>query len=261
MKNKFALTKALNFLKKEFYDISKYLFKDKIVRETLFSSNTKYYKFLRYFNLFFSLIIFVPVIASFWSLNLPHFLGYLIFAFGVYVVWIFEWVTNSIIFEEIKTFTIIQIALHSFFGMFLEFYNKYEYYDDILHITGGIWLALIIFPIILSLELTFSRQKIPTLVWKVNLYTFFTSLSFGTIWEIFEFTSDQIFKNYPGYRMSQENSLFDTMTDLIYDAGGSILGIALFWYMLKKLNKNRDMYLLLERIGNALRNFIDKKND
>lgn len=246
-------------IKKETYNISNFLSKDKIIREALFSPNKKYYKFLHYFNIFFSVINIVPLIGLFFNFNLPYLFGYTIYALGIYIIWAFEWVTDFVVFEEIKTFSIIQIALHSFFGLYLGFYDKYPYYDDILHISGGIWLAMIIFPIILSLELTFSRQKMPTLITKVNFYTFSVALTMGTMWEIFEFTSDLMFAGYPGYRLAQEGSLFDTMMDLIYDSFGSVIGIWLFWKILKRLNKNRDMYLLLEQIGLALRRYLDKK--
>jgi len=84
-------------------------------------------------------------------------------------------------------------------------------------------------------------------------------VTLGTLWEVFEFISDIIFRDYPGYRLAQQDNLFDTMTDLIYDCAGSILGIMLFWYLLRKLSKNRDIYNLLERIGKSLRIFMDRK--
>ncbi|GAB6190239.1 hypothetical protein JCM30566_19820 [Marinitoga arctica] len=250
----------VNTIKNKIEGISIALFEDEFIRETLFSSNIKYYKFIRRFNLFFSFINIIPLIYSFINFNLPYFLGYLIFALGIYIIWIFELITNSIIFEEIKTFTIIQIALHSFFGLFLGFYDKYDIFDDILHLSGGIWLATIIFPLVLSLELTYSRQKMPSLILKVNFYTFSIGMTMGVIWEIFEFISDSIFSDFPGYRLAQEGSLTDTMMDLIYDSIGIIVGIFIFWKILKRLNKDRDMYVLLEKIGIALRKFVDKKN-
>jgi hypothetical protein len=81
----------------------------------------------------------------------------------------------------------------------------------------------------------------------------------GVFWEIGEFTSDLIFKNYEGYRLAQEGSLTDTMSDLIENQAGAAVGIFLFWNTLKKLNKNRDVYLMLEKISLALRNFFQKQ--
>lgn len=252
-------TAFYKYLKNEGHEISVFLRNDTLIRETLFSSNSRAYRALRIFNLGMSLIIFLPVVASFLNMNLPHFLGYLISALGIYLVWIFELITKSTLFEEIKTFTIMQVSLHSVFGMYLQFYDKYTYFDDFLHITGGMWLSLVLFPIILAIELTFTSQKLSTAIWKVNLSTFSLSVTLGTLWEVFEFLSDIIFRDYPGYRLAQQDSLFDTMTDLIYDCAGSILGIMLFWYLLRKLSKNRDIYNLLERIGKSLRMFMDRK--
>jgi len=224
-----------------FQELSQYLIQDKVVKETLFIKEKWKYNVYKYINFILSFIIFIPIVISLIEMNIPHFINFSVCAFGIYLTWIFERVTKSTIFKEMKTYTIVQISLHSFFGSWLEFYDRFEYFDDILHISGGIWFSFIIFPIILGSELAYSRSKIPSLLWKVNIFTFSLSVTFGVFWEILEFTSDQIFQNYPGYRLTQEGSLIDTMGDLIFDCVGAVLGIMLFWAIINQLNKNRDM--------------------
>ena len=232
---------------------------DPLVKETLFTSDSRLFKALRIINIFFSFVVFIPIIATIWDFNLPHFLGYLLCAFGVYLTWVFEWTTKSPILEEIRTFTIIQISLHGVFGMWLEFYNKFEIYDFILHITGGMWLVFLIFPLVIGIELLSADSKSPFFSFKIIIITLTIVTTLGVFWEIGEFISDLIFRNYPGYRLAQEDSLFDTMTDFIANLIGTITGLGVFWMTLKKLNKSRDMDSLFERMGKALKDYVNQE--
>jgi len=234
-----------------------FLINDTEVKETLFSSNTRFFVFFRWMNLFFSFVALVPVIASIVNFNLPHFLGYLLSFLLIDFIWVFEWVTKSTIFEEIRFFSIMQITLHSFFGVWLGFYANYPIFDDILHITGGMWLVSFLFPLVLGSELVWSRSISKTLLFKIFIYMFSIVAMMGVFWEIGEFISDLIFSNYEGYRFAQKG-LIDTMSDLIENQIGAIIGLFLFWKTLNKLNKSRDIYNLLEKISLALRRFFQQ---
>ncbi|HOA16889.1 MAG TPA: hypothetical protein PKI47_03100 [Fervidobacterium sp.] len=184
-------------------------------------------------------------------------MGYILCAFVVYLTWIFELVTKSIILEEIRTFTIVQVSLHSVFGIWLGFYGKFHIYDFILHLTGGMWLVFLIYPIVIGIELLSTDSKNPFFYFKIVIITLVAVTALGAFWEIGEFVSDLIFRNYPGYRLAQEDSLFDTMTDILANLIGTIAGMEIFWTTLKKLNKYRDMDLLFQRMGRALKDYIN----
>ncbi|MGM0641589.1 MAG: hypothetical protein ACQESN_09235 [Thermotogota bacterium] len=253
------LKKIAKRLRKPIIKLNLFLINDTEVKETLFSSNTKFFVFFRWANMFFSFVALIPVIHSAINFNLPHFLGYLLSFLLIDFIWVFEWVTKSTIFEEIRFFSILQITLHSFFGMWLGFYNSYPLFDDILHITGGMWLVSFLFPLVLGSELIWSRTISKTLLFKIYIYMFSIVAMIGVFWEIGEFTSDLIFGDYEGYRMAQEESLTDTMSDLIENQIGAVLGLFIYWQTLKKLNEKRDVYILLEKISLALRNFFENK--
>ncbi len=254
-----VFSKTLKKAQAEFNKIHNFLIGDPLVKETLFTSDSRLFKALRIINIFFSFVVFIPIIATIWNFNLPHFLGYLLCAFGVYLTWVFEWTTRSPILEEIRTFTIIQISLHSVFGVWLEFYNKFEIYDFILHITGGMWLVFLIFPLVIGIELLSADSKSPFFSFKIIIITLTIVTTLGVFWEIGEFISDLIFRNYPGYRLAQENSLFDTMTDFVANLVGTITGLGVFWMTLKKLHKSRDMDSLFERMGKALKDYVNQE--
>ena len=252
------LKKIAKRVRKPIIKLNLFLINDTEVKETLFSSNTKFFVFFRWMNLFFSFVALIPVIHSAINFNLPHFLGYLLSFLLIDFIWVFEWVTKSTIFEEIRFFSILQITLHSFFGMWLGFYNSYPIFDDILHITGGMWLVSFLFPLVLGSELIWSRTISKTLLFKIYIYMFSIVAMIGVFWEIGEFTSDLIFRGYEGYRVAQEGSLTDTMSDLIENQIGAVIGLFIYWQTLKKLNEKRDVYKLLEKISLALRNFFQK---
>ncbi|HPV62306.1 MAG TPA: hypothetical protein PLY22_00030 [Fervidobacterium sp.] len=252
-----VFSKTLKRIQSEFRMMHSFLINDPLVKETLFTSNSRLFTVLRTTNLFFSFVVFIPIIASFWNFNLPSFLGYILCAFVVYLTWIFELVTKSIILEEIRTFTIVQVSLHSVFGIWLGFYGKFHIYDFILHLTGGMWLVFLIYPIVIGIELLSTDSKNPFFYFKIVIITLVAVTALGAFWEIGEFVSDLIFRNYPGYRLAQEDSLFDTMTDILANLIGTIAGMEIFWTTLKKLNKYRDMDLLFQRMGRALKDYIN----
>ena len=64
--------------------------------------------------------------------------------------------------------------------------------------------------------------------WALGLIAFCFALSIGALWEIFEFTMDQLF----GLNM-QKSGLIDTMWDLIVDTGGALFGASAGFLYLK----------------------------
>jgi hypothetical protein len=225
-----------------------------LMNRSLLSSNLNIYKALKWFNIAFSFLLFIPVFASLLSFNLPNLLSYLIMAFLGYATWIFQGITGVPIFEEIRFMALLHFNLHSVFGMWLQFYDRFVLYDDLLHIHGGFIGAVAIFPLALGSSIAWSNLPEHAVKWKV----WFSALSivnmFGVFWEIFEFVSDRIFRNYSGYRMAQENSLNDTMLDLIYNNIGATIGILVIWWYLKN---SRDVNAFIEKMGRTLGEFLE----
>ncbi|MFD3155318.1 hypothetical protein ACFIJ5_00220 [Haloimpatiens sp. FM7330] len=236
------------------------LFKEREFEQTFFFTSVKKYYALRRMNSIIAFLIFIPIIvSSIKSIKTPYLISYCISAIFIYGTWIFERTTKSIILEEGRFFIIIQVLLHSFFGTWLGFYSRFNYYDDILHILGGICLAVVIFPYVLGEELIWSNRKNTFLIYKVNIIIYGLVNTLGVFWEIGEFCSDLIFKKYPGYRLAQEGSLFDTMTDLIYDNIGAIIGICILWRITIKLNKQRNMSEVFKKLVIPLREIVNTK--
>ena len=103
-----------------------------------------------------------------------------------------------------------------FLGEAFDFYNRYWWWDVVLHGGSAVAFGLIGF---LFTFMLFEGDRYAAPAWAVAFLGFCFALSIGTIWEIFEFAMDQGF----GTNM-QKSGLIDTMWDLIVDTAGAALG-------------------------------------
>jgi len=227
------------------------------LNKSMLSTNIKFYTTLKWINILSSFLLFVPVFGSLGDFHLPHMLGYLIMAFLGYSTWIFQGITGVPIYEETRFLILMHLTLHSFFGLWHEFYNKFALFDDFLHIFGGFWGAFFLFPFIFGSAIAWSNLPQKAVRWKVWLSGISIVNMIGVFWEIGEFISDKIFGGYPGYRMAQENSLDDTMLDLIYNNIGATIGILVFWWYLKR---SKDINTFVKDMGKKLGEFFREES-
>jgi hypothetical protein len=103
-----------------------------------------------------------------------------------------------------------------FLGEVGDYYEKFWWWDVVLHAGSAFAFGFVGF---LTLYLLYARHKLAASPFLLSMFAFAFGLAIGAIWEIFEFSMDQIF----GLNM-QRNGLRDTMWDLIVDGLGS--GIA-----------------------------------
>lgn len=118
------------------------------------------------------------------------------------------------------------IFAHFILGEVGNYYNKFWFFDLILHSSSGILIGMAGF-IIMYFFLYSSRVSANPLLISILCVTF--SLALGAVWEIFEFGMDQLF----GFTM-QKNSNVDTMSDLIVDfLGACLVGFWVYRYLKK----------------------------
>lgn len=242
----------LKRLQNNFNKISFFLMEDDIIKEELFSKNIKSQQILKWINILLSIIVLIPLIYTVFKFSIPNILKYLASAIGVLIFWSFKVEDGFIFMEFVRFLSIFQIILHSVLGGWLQMYSKFEYHDELLHITGGMWLFMLVLPFVFASELKNSRKTGSWIIKKIDFYSLSLVNLIGVMWEIGEFTSDLMFQSYPGYSPAQEGSLVDTMTDMIFNNMGAIIGIILLKYFLSKLNKSSGLENMLERISSAL---------
>lgn len=114
---------------------------------------------------------------------------------------------------------IVAIVVFVFATLFLgeveDFYNKYWWWDTLLHFSSALSFGVIAFLFIFML---FEGDRYAAPPWAIGLLSACVALSIGAIWEIFEYAMDQFF----GTNM-QKSGLPDTMKDIIVDTLGAII--------------------------------------
>ncbi|MDP5367465.1 MAG: hypothetical protein NWT12_14355 [Paracoccaceae bacterium] len=103
-----------------------------------------------------------------------------------------------------------------FLGEVFDFYNRFWWWDMVMHAGSAIGFGLIGFVLVFMM---FQGDRYAAPPFAVALFAFCFALAIGAIWEIFEFGMDQIF----GLNM-QKSGLMDTMADLIMDFIGALIG-------------------------------------
>ncbi|WP_413874750.1 hypothetical protein [Albidovulum sp.] len=111
-----------------------------------------------------------------------------------------------------------------FLGEAFDFYNRFWWWDVVLHGGSAMAFGLIGFLFVFML---FQGDRYAAPAWAVAFMSFSFAITIGALWEIFEFAMDQIF----GLNM-QKTGLVDTMWDLIVDTLGAAVGAtAGFFYL------------------------------
>jgi hypothetical protein len=111
-----------------------------------------------------------------------------------------------------------------FLGEVRDYYNRFWWWDVILHTGSAIGFGLLGF---LGVFMLFEGDRFSAPHIALAILSFTIAVSIGAVWEIFEFTMDQLF----GLNM-QKSGLMDTMWDLIVDCvGGFIASLAGYLYL------------------------------
>ncbi|MBT3404952.1 hypothetical protein HN832_01020 [archaeon] len=126
---------------------------------------------------------------------------------------------------EIELLITLFIYATLFLGEIHDFYNIFWWWDLLLHAGSAIIFGFIGFIVIYYLA---SRQGIKARSWTLAIFSFSFAIAIGAIWEIFEFTMDQVF----GFNM-QKSGLIDTMGDLIIDTIGAVISSSIAYIYLK----------------------------
>lgn len=103
-----------------------------------------------------------------------------------------------------------------FLGEVFDFYNRFWWWDVVMHGGSAIGFGLIGFVLVFMM---FQGDRFAAPPSAIAFFAFCFALAIGAMWEIFEFAMDQGF----GLNM-QKSGLRDTMGDLIVDCVGALIG-------------------------------------
>jgi hypothetical protein len=128
-----------------------------------------------------------------------------------------------------------------FLGEVGDFYNRFWWWDILMHAGSAVGLGLV--GVIVMLILV-EAERLTAAAVTVSVFAFCFAVSIGVIWEIFEFTVDQIL----GTNM-QKSGLVDTMWDLIVDCLGGAVGAASGYAYLKNQEAGGLASIIREFVG------------
>lgn len=146
----------------------------------------------------------------------------------------------------LQTSYVIFLFASMFVGEVWGMYAKIWPWDDVAHFSSGVLMALAAVLLLAELQ---RRHKLILPVWLQGVMVMSLSLAAAGIWEITEFTSDQLFGTF-----SQGADLKDTMMDLVYDSLGALFVAVSYVLYLKKqkllvFSYMIDSYLRLNKGG------------
>jgi uncharacterized membrane protein YjdF len=133
---------------------------------------------------------------------------------------------------ELAAIAFIFAAL--FLGETRGFYGRFWWWDIALHTTSGGLLGILGVLLVYVLNET-PRIEVHMRPGFVAFFAFCFALTIGAIWEVFEFSMDQLFgMNMQKPMLGDDSGLTDTMWDLIVDAIGA-LAVSLSGYVYMRI--------------------------
>ena len=109
---------------------------------------------------------------------------------------------------------VLQLHLHTFWGVWLRFYDSHWFWDKLLHLKGTMLVSLVGFLAAYSVHLSGKARLTGPIL---GLFTVVFGNALGAWWEIVEFLVDKTLKKNTQY------GLDNTMIDLINNLLGSLI--------------------------------------
>lgn len=131
---------------------------------------------------------------------------------------------------EFELLAVIFVYASLFLGEVHGYYLKYWWWDILLHTSSGLIMGVFGFLLVYVLN-EHEDLEMHMKPGFVCLFAFMFAIGMGTIWEIVEFTLDQLLG-----MNTQGSSLADTMSDLIVDSIGALI-ISILGYKYLRANQ------------------------
>jgi hypothetical protein len=121
-----------------------------------------------------------------------------------------------------------------YFGEIRGFYQKFWWWDIALHTSAGLLMGIVGFLLVYLLNET-KRVELQMTPGFISFFSFTFAITIGTLWEIFEFSMDQLLGlNMQKPMLSDLSGLTDTMWDMIVNAIGAFVITFIGWRYLKR---------------------------
>lgn len=154
-------------------------------------------------------------------------------------IWLSRWLEIHLP-PEAELMAILLLYSSLFLGEFGDFYERFWWWDLLLHTSSGFLLGLFAYILVFVLNRS-PRSSLHLSPPFVALFTVSFAVACGGVWEIFEYSMDQLF----GTNM-QKSGLDDTMEDMIVNLIGA-LAFGLVGYLQFRVDKDSFIAPMIER--------------
>jgi hypothetical protein len=121
-----------------------------------------------------------------------------------------------------------------YLGEIRGFYYRFWWWDIALHTSAGLLMGIVGFFLVYLLNES-KRVELHMTPGFISLFAFLFAVTIGTLWEVFEFSMDQLFGlNMQKPMMADPSGLTDTMWDMIVNAMGAFIISFIGWCYLKR---------------------------
>ncbi len=146
--------------------------------------------------------------------------------------------------DEYEMMAVAFVFASIFLGEVRGYYQRFWWWDVALHTTSGLLLGIFGFLLVYVLNAN-DRVDLQLRPRFVALFAFVFAVAVGAIWEIFEFSMDQIFgMNMQKPMFDDPSGLTDTMWDLIVDTLGALaISLMGWWHMARKRQSFIDAWI------------------
>lgn len=135
---------------------------------------------------------------------------------------------------EFQILALVFVFAALFLGEIRRYYDRYWWWDILLHGASGLLLGLVGFLLVYVLNEN-RRAAVQMKPRFIAFFAFLFAVTVGALWEIFEFFMDQAFGfNMQKPMLDDPSGLTDTMWDLIVDALGAFLISAVGWRYMER---------------------------
>lgn len=202
-----------------------------------------YFKFSTIFRIILLVALVIELIEQRWTLVFVT-----VFAlFLTFFPYFFEKRYNIEIPPELHLFIVLFIYASIYLGEVKGYYDKFLWWDTLLHAGSGFALGIIGFAIMYVLYKVHKVKASPSII---SFFSFCFALALGALWEIFEFSMD-VFFGFNMQKVQIGTGVTDTMLDLIVDSIGALLASIGGYFYLKK----GDSFIYTKLI-----NYFEKRN-
>jgi uncharacterized membrane protein YjdF len=125
--------------------------------------------------------------------------------------------------SSIQVIITLFIFAAQYLGEIRNFYERFWWWDIMLHTTSGFVLGIIGFMFVYLLNKNYDTNVTLSPIF-IALFAFCFAVMIGAIWEIYEFGMDRLVGfNMQKFREAGQDGLIDTMVDLIVDSIGALV--------------------------------------